>query len=194
MNLFKKLFSAIPTNKVEKTNHNLPQEVFTTNYFDERYIEEKLDRNDIMVDGSFRMLSSYFIDTKNDQPIAEPIYHPKNLDAAVQQGMGFYHYCKLFEQDDKQIGLTLTLAFSYYMIENYDFKFYKDKTPELPLRFMTLKYNKDGGIISLYPFEYSLKVLNGEASFTELVEKVEKNIKEMPTASEVMENLKNNLK
>lgn len=42
---------------------------------------------------------------------------------------------------------------------------------------MNLKYNKDGGVISIYPFEYSLKVLNGEVSFTELLEKVEKNKK-----------------
>lgn len=146
-----------------------------------------------MIDTSFRLLNGYFIDTNNDQPLAEFIYHPKNLDTAVQEGIGFYQYCKLFEQDDKQIGLTLTLAFSYFMIENHGFIFYKDKTPELPLRFMTLKYKKDGGVISTYPFEYSLKVLNGEASFTELLEKVEKNKKVMPSASDVLDNLKNNI-
>lgn len=139
------------------------------------------------------MLKSYFIDTQTEEPIVEPINHPKNMDAAVQEGMGFYRYCKLFEQEDKQIGLTLTMAFSLYMVENFGFVLYKDKSPEYPLRFMTLQFNNDGGVISIYPFEYSLKVLNGEASFNELVEKVKNNLQTIPTASEFLDNLKKDL-
>lgn len=191
MSFFKNLFSINKTSKNEDTKQTEIKEIFTDKYFNERYTEEKLSEKDVLVDGSLRMLKGFFIDNKIEEKIKNPIYHPNNIDQAVSEGMGFYEYCKLFEQDDKQIGLTITIAFSYYLINEFDFKLYKDKTPEFPLRFMTLKYNKDGGIISLYPFEYSLKVLNGEAKYSDLLEKIKNNIQNIPTASEFMENIKN---
>lgn len=193
MNFFKKLFSGKSQNQDENKKGVPLKEVYTEDYHAKRYLEEKLDKSNELVDGSLKMLKSYFIDTQTEEPIVEPINHPKNMDAAVQEGMGFYRYCKLFEQEDKQIGLTLTMAFSLYMVENFGFVLYKDKSPEYPLRFMTLQFNNDGGVISIYPFEYSLKVLNGEASFNELVEKVKNNLQTIPTASEFLDNLKKDL-
>lgn len=193
MNFFKKLFSGKSHNQDENKNRVPLKEVYTEDYYTNRYQEEKLDKSNELVDGSLKMLKSYFIDTQTEEPIVEPINHPKNMDAAVQEGMGFYRYCKLFEQEDKQIGLTLTMAFSFYMVENFGFVLYKDKSPEYPLRFMTLQFNNDGGVISFYPFEYSLKVLNGEASFNELVEKVKKKLQTIPTSSQFLDNLKKDL-
>lgn len=72
------------------------------------------------------------------------------------------------------------------MIKNYGFKLYKDAEPEFPLRTMTLKYEKDGAQISLYPIEYSSKVLQYEASFEELHNRINETLKSLPTAHDVL--------
>jgi hypothetical protein len=193
MNFFKKIFSK------NKNTANQPSEnpridgIYTDEYFNNRYTEDQILSDDVLVDGSFRMLNSFFIDNKIIPAIEDPIYHPSNIDKAITEEPGFYQYCKSFDQDDKQIGLMLTVAFSYYMIHELGFKLYRDKTPEYPLRFMTLKYNNNGGVISLYPFEYSLKVLNGEASFNDLLEKIKKNLENTPTAEDFIAHFKSNL-
>lgn len=193
MSFFRKIFSKNKNSNQE--NKEVPQvkEVFTKEYFDSRYTEQELSEDDLLVDGSFKMIESYFLDNKIKPIIESPIYHPANIDEAIEEGIGFFQYCKLFNQEDKQIGLMVTIAFSYFLIKEYGFKLYQDKTPEFPLRFMTLKYNKDGGVISLYPFEYSLKVLNGEARFSDLFEKIKSNLGNIPSADEFMKNLKKDL-
>ena len=193
MSFFRKIFSK---NKVTNNeNHKAPRlkEVYTEEYFKGRYTEQKLSENDLLVDGSFKMLESFFIDNKIKPVIDQPVYHPLNIDQAVQEGMGFYEYCKQFDQDDKQIGLIITIAFSYFLVNEWDFKLFNDKTPEFPLRFMTLKYDRDGGVLSLYPFEYSLKVLNGEARFSDLFEKIKNNLGNIPSAKDILDNLKRDL-
>lgn len=193
MSFFRKIFSK---NKVTNNeNHKVQglKEVYTEEYFKGRYTEQKLSENDLLVDGSFKMLESFFIDNKIKPVIDQPVYHPLNIDQAVQEGMGFYEYCKQFDQDDKQIGLIITIAFSYFLVNEWDFKLFNDKTPEFPLRFMTLKYDRDGGVLSLYPFEYSLKVLNGEARFSDLFEKIKNNLGNIPSAKDILDNLKRDL-
>lgn len=193
MSFFRKIFSK---NKVTNNeNHKAPglKEVYTEEYFKGRYTEQELSENDLLVDGSFKMLESFFIDNKIKPVIDQPVYHPLNIDQAVQEGMGFYEYCKQFDQDDKQIGLIITIAFSYFLVNEWDFKLFNDKTPEFPLRFMTLKYDRDGGVLSLYPFEYSLKVLNGEARFSDLFEKIKNNLGNIPSAKDILDNLKRDL-
>jgi len=193
MSFFRKIFSK---NKVTNNeNHKVPglKEVYTEEYFKERYTEQELSENDLLVDGSFKMLESFFIDNKIKPIIDQPVYHPLNIDQAVQEGVGFYEYCRQFDQDDKQIGLIITIAFSYFLVNEWDFKLFNDKTPEFPLRFMTLKYDRNGGVLSLYPFEYSLKVLNGEARFSDLFEKIKTNLGNIPSAKDVLNSLKRDL-
>ena len=193
MSFFRKIFSKNKNSNQE--NNEVPQvkEIFTEEYFDSRYTEQELSENDLLVDGSFKMLESFFIDNKIKPVIDQPVYHPLNIDQAVQEGMGFYEYCKQFDQDDKQIGLIITIAFSYFLVNEWNFKLFNDKTPEFPLRFMTLKYNRNGGVLSLYPFEYSLKVLNGEARFSDLFEKIKNNLGNIPSAKDILDNLKQDL-
>lgn len=193
MSFFRKIFSRNKNSNQE--NNEVPQvkEIFTEEYFDSRYTEQELSENDLLVDGSFKMLESFFIDNKIKPVIDQPVYHPLNIDQAVQEGMGFYEYCKQFDQDDKQIGLIITIAFSYFLVNEWNFKLFNDKTPEFPLRFMTLKYNRNGGVLSLYPFEYSLKVLNGEARFSDLFEKIKNNLGNIPSAKDILDNLKRDL-
>jgi len=193
MSFFRKFFSK---NKVTNNeNHKVPglKEVYTEEYFKERYTEQELSENDLLVDGSFKMLESFFIDNKIKPIIDQPVYHPLNIDQAVQEGVGFYEYCRQFDQDDKQIGLIITIAFSYFLVNEWDFKLFNDKTPEYPLRFMTLKYDRNGGVLSLYPFEYSLKVLNGEARFSDLFEKIKTNLENIASAKDVLNSLKRDL-
>jgi len=193
MNFFKNIFSR--NKKEENTKSTTPkiEGIYSDEYFNGRYAEDLLMKDDVLVDGSIKMIEGYFIDNNIVPAIKSPVYHPATIDQAVNDGLGFHQYCKLFDQDDQQIGLALTIAFSYYMIKEHGFKLYRDTTPEFPLRFMTLKYNNDGGVISLYPFEYSLKVLNGESSFNELLERIKANLKTIPTASEFVDSIKKNL-
>ncbi|WP_126650577.1 hypothetical protein [Chryseobacterium aureum] len=192
MNFFKKLFSK-NTDTPQKPENPGIDGVYTDEYFNSRYTEDQLLSDDILVDGSFRMLNSFFMDNKIAPAIESPVYHPNNIDKAVTEEPGFYLYCKSFDQDDKQIGLMLTVAFSYYLINELGFKLYRDKTPEFPLRFMTLKYNNNGGVMSLYPFEYSLKVLNGEALFSDLLDRIKSSVGNIPTADDFLDQFKKNL-
>ncbi len=194
MNFFKKLFSK-NTNVPGQQQPGSPKVdgIYTDEYFNNRYTEDPILSDEVLVDGSFRMLESFFIDNTIAPAVENPIYHPNNIDKAVTEDPGFYLYCKTFDQDDKEIGLMLTVAFSYYLIHEFGFKLYRDKTPEFPLRFMTLKYNNNGGVISLYPFEYSLKVLNGEALFSDLLERIQSNLGNVPTAEDFIAHFKKDL-
>ncbi|MDQ1096089.1 MULTISPECIES: hypothetical protein [Chryseobacterium] len=114
MSFFKKIFSKNKSSNGDRQDMPKIQEIYTDDYFNDRYIEQQLSEDDLLVGGSFKMLESFFIDNKIKPLIEKPIYHPSNIDQAIEEGMGFYEYCKIFEQEDKQIGLTLTIAFSYF--------------------------------------------------------------------------------
>ncbi|GAB5399895.1 MAG: hypothetical protein Aureis2KO_14800 [Aureisphaera sp.] len=189
MNFFKKLFSS----KKEDTKNKGGQraqvnEIATKEYFDQRYTEEQMDKT--LLDGSSKMIESYFVDNKMERKVQEPINHPTNLDQAVEDGMGFQMYCKAFQMEDSMVVATLSTAFSEFMIQNFGFKMYKDHTPEFPLRSMTLKYDKNGAVLSLYPYEYSLKVLNYEATFEDIYMKIKGHLENMPNVEDVLKNLK----
>src|SRR3569833_3270573 len=132
------------------------------------------------------MIKSYFIDNKLTEKVPEPINHPFNLDQADNDDIGFNMYCKAFNLPDSQIIMTLTLAFSDFLIKTYGFKAYSDAEPELPLRSMTLKYDKNGAVLSLYPFEYSLKVLQNESTYSELFNKQDGQLKAIPDFKELL--------
>ncbi len=106
------------------------------------------------------MIENYFIDNKIESKIKKPINHPVNLDQVDQDG--FVLYCKAFQLDEVQATLFLAYSLSDFLINKYGFKLYKDSEPEYPLRGMTLKYDKNGAVLSLYPYEYASKVLNGK--------------------------------
>ncbi len=184
MNFFKKLFSSKKlTNETVNNNEGINfQGISSTEYFDERYIEENI--NPEMLDGCLKMIESYFIDNKIEQKIKNPINHPINLDQVDREGFGFVLYCNAFQLDEQKATLFLAYSFSDFLIKNYGFKLYKDLKPEYPLRGMTLKYDKNGTFLSLYPYEYSSKVLNGNESFEEFVGRINSQIKEMPKLNE----------
>ena len=70
-------------------------------------------------------------------------------------------------------------------------KNFKDNSPEFPLRSLTLKYDKNGIVMSLYPFEYSLKVLNGETEFEKIYSQIKNQLENMPDKEDFFGNLKN---
>lgn len=185
MNFFKRLFSSSKneSDQSEKVNYN---EIVTDKYFDERYSKHQLDP--VIYDGAIKMIESYFHDNKINRTISE-VNHPVNLDLAGNEGLGLLLYCKAFDMGDKETMLFLALAFSGYMMENFDFELYNDKTPEYPLRTMTLKYNKKGALLSLYPLEYSLKVLNHESNFEDLLTKIKTHLSNMPDVETLLKNL-----
>lgn len=190
MNFFKKLFSSKPEeSKKKQTKSNSYKEIITKGYFDKRYSEEEVDPS--IINGSLKMIESYFIDNKIERKIVRPINHPTNLDQVIEDGMGFQMYCKAFQMEDAMIIGSLSTAFSDFMIKNFDFKMFKDSSPEFPLRSMTLKYDKNGAVLSLYPFEYSLKVLNDEATFEQIYIKIKNHLESMPNVDDILNNLKN---
>jgi hypothetical protein len=183
MNFIKRLFSFNKkTNDTEKKEEVNFTGINTKESFNERYILESIDAK--MLDGCLKMIESYFIDNKIERKIENPINHPINLDQVDREGFGFILYCNTFQIKEQQAVLFIAYSFSEYLIKNFGFKLYRDLKPEYPLRGMTLKYDKDGTFLSIYPFEYSSKVLNGNESFEGLVEKIKSQIEELPQINE----------
>lgn len=187
MNFFKKLFSSKKeTSKTETSESSTSfSGIYSSESFNERYVEEKIKPD--MLDGCLKMVESYFIDNKIERKIETPINHPINLDQADQEGFGFVLYCKAFQLGEEQATLFLALSFSDFLINKYGFRLFKDTQPEYPLRGMTLKYDKDGVVLSLYPYEYASKVLNGNQTFLEMEEKLNAQLKEMPKMDEIID-------
>lgn len=198
MNFFKKLFSSNKEERNEnKINSESPKikEVYREDYFQNRYIETDIYENPTIIEGCMKMIESYYLDNNIEKIISNPINHPSNLDQIVEEGMGFHMYCQSFGQEDSQIVFILAYAFAEFLIKENNFKFYKDNEPEFPLRSTTLKLEVNGAVLSLYPFEYSLKVLNNESKFESLYEKLKTQTQSMPNLKDdFMNNLKENIK
>lgn len=162
--------------------------VYSTEAFDQRYVVQDYDKDQKVYGDSLKMIESYFIDNKLEQNITSPINHPLNLDQVIDDGMGLLNYGKAFQLQDNEIILFLAFAFNDFMIRNLDFKLYMDKEPEFPLRTMVLKYDQDGTVLSVYPFEYALKVMNNESSFDNLYTKVKNQLEGIPRMNENFDN------
>lgn len=197
MKFFKKLFKSKkgkdsesvrenqgPKAKIESNNSSKVEidGILTDEYFDSRYKEDNIDTS--ILEGTLKMIEGYFIANKIKPIIKEPINHPKNLDQTVDDGFGFVLYCKALNmEEDYALGI-LAMAFNDFMIKNHGFKLYQDSQPEYPLRNMTLKYDKNKAKLSLYPIEYTAKVLRYEANFEELYNRINDALKNMPTSDE----------
>ena len=208
MNFFKKLFSSNKEAQINETAATSNSEnaqigtntestaevnaIYTEDYFAKRYTENNLDENS-MLDGSLKMIESYFLDNNIEPKIKNPINHPNNLDQTVSEGLGFHMYCNAMQFEDNATIMVLAMAMSDFYVRHLDFKLYNDNEPESPLRSMTLKYNKNGAVLSLYPYEYSLKVLENSATFTELFDKIKNALSAMPNPDEILKNYTENL-
>lgn len=187
MNFFKKLFSGD-----KKENEETGQQktdfagVYTDEYFNKRYSEENLNANPVILDGCLKMVDSYFLEYNLAKKVNKPLNHPSNLDQVVNEGIGFHEFCKKFNFGDSQVVMFLSYAFSDFLVKTYGFKYYKDSAPEFPMRSMTLKYNKNGTVLSLYPFEYALKVLNKESTFENLYNRIHGQLEVLPSADEII--------
>lgn len=186
MRFFKKFFSSKRTNETEKQDVRLP-DVYSDEYFKKRYKEENLYHDPTLIDGCMKMFKGFYIDNKLDPKVQEPINHPVNLDQIVNEGFGFRLYCKAFNLEDGMITMFLAMGFADFLINKYGFKLYKDSEPEFPLRSFTLKYDKNGGVMSLYPVEYAAKVLGNESSFENLSTRIDSQLEKIPNPQEVLE-------
>ncbi len=191
MNFFKKLFFS-KQEKQETTklqNQDAPKfdAIYTDEYFNKRYQEENIYDENGILDGCLKMIEGYFIDNKIEKLNKESINHPENLDQVVDEGFGFSLYCKAFDLSDKEATLFLSYAFSDFIIKKYGFKLFSDNEPEFPLRFLTLKYDNNGAVVSIYPYEYAAKVLNYEAKFVDLHNRIEANIGNLPSVKDVLD-------
>lgn len=185
MSFFKRLFSG--NKKQTPSGGEIPvSAIITEEHMKNRYTRDEIDP--AMLEGCLKMVESYFLDNKLEWNKALPVNHPENLDKTVDEGFGFKMYCKAFQLEEAQATLFLALAFSNYLINEYGFILYKDKEPEYPLRGMTLKYDRNGVLLSLYPFEYASKVLDYEASFTSMNSKLAEALQQMPDKEEIMKN------
>ena len=206
MNFFKKLFSSKKQEEKPQTQQapqaNLQNEattekvtaneIYTTDYFDKRYTEDVIEET--ILHGSLKVFKGFYKDNTIEKKVENPLNHPMNLDQVIHDGMGFHMYCKAFNIEDKEITMYLALAFADYMIKTFDFKLYRDNEPEYPLRGMTIKYDKNKTVLSLYPIEYSLKVLNDEATFEDMYTKVKTHLENMPDMNDLLNQfMKDNL-
>ncbi len=192
MNFFKRLFSSKkdkPKKDKKEASVNpkdpIPEPPQNKEPSGERYVEEQIDAS--ILEGSFKLIESYFHDNKLERKIKEPINHPLNLDQVIDEGFGFQMYCKAFKMEDNMIIASLSMAFSDFMVKEFGFKHLKDKQPEYPLRFLTLKYAEKEAVLSLYPFEYAAKVLNYEASFEEIYGKVKVHLENLPNIDDLID-------
>lgn len=189
MSFLKKLFSSKTSQSSNpETSQQQVKEIISESYFEERYTHQDLDAG--MLDGCLKMVESYFMDNKIERRVANPVNHPSNLDQTMDDGFGFKMYCQAFQLGESEAMLFLAITFSDFLINEFGFKLYKDNQPEYPLRGMTLKYDKNGALLSLYPYEYAAKVLNYEAEFTGLYEKIKEHLGNMPSADELLNQLK----
>jgi len=190
MNFFKKLFSSNDEKSQNEIDQETPfKEVISTEYFDERYDDDFIKPE--MLDGCLKMIEGFAIANKIDRKVQHPINHPLNLDQVVEDGFGFELYCKALNLGKSESAMFLAYAFSDFLIQLYGFKLYHDKKPEYPLRGMTLKYDREGMLLSLYPFEYAVKVLNYEARFEDLVVRLESSIKSLPGVDDALKQFLN---
>ncbi|KIA91720.1 hypothetical protein OC25_20415 [Pedobacter kyungheensis] len=190
MNFFKKLFSAKSEKNQNETDQETPfKEIVSTEYFDERYDEDFIKPE--MLEGCLKMIEGFAVANKLDRKVESPINHPLNLDQVVEDGFGFELYCKALNLGNTDAAMMLAYAFSDFLIKLYGFKLFHDKKPEYPLRGMTLKYDREGVLLSLYPFEYAVKVLNYEARFEDLVIRLESNLKSLPGVDDVLKQFLN---
>jgi len=158
--------------------------IYTTETLDKRYVEQAYDNDLKLYDDSIKMIESYFTDNKLEKNIVSPVNHPLNLDQVIDDGIGFINYSKAFQLQDNEAIQFLAFAFNDFLIRNLNFKLYLDKDPEFPLRTMVLKYDQDGIVLSLYPFEYTLKVVSNESSFDKLYNKVKNKLEGIPPIGE----------
>lgn len=183
MNFFKRLFSKSKdhsdneSNEQSNTEPNLTA-IYSTDYFEQRYALAPIEPE--MLEGCFKMIEGYFVANTITRLEEFPLHHPKNLDLVDQEGFGFVLYCSAFQMGKTEGTLFLAMAFSDFLIQKYGFVMYTDATPEYPLRGMTLKYDQDGVVLSLYPFEYAAKVLQGNATFSELEDRLQSQLAVMP--------------
>jgi hypothetical protein len=187
MSFFKKLFSS---NKGGDNKQDQPEfkGVIRTDAFRERYTEDPVDPK--LLDGCLKMVESYYLEYPEiKKKVTKIPNHPANLDQVVHEGIGFHPYCQLFKLEDSQTVAFLAFSFADFLVKHYGFIVYKDHTPEYPLRTMTLKYNKDGVVLSLYPYEFANKVLNGESKFEDLYAKIGSNLQTLPGVDEILNNL-----
>lgn len=189
MSFFKKLFGSKKENNDQQQNPQNDQQadfkgIYTNEYFDKRYTEDEMKPT--LVEGCIKMVESYFLEYKFEKKVSSPSTHPANLDQVLDEGIGFQLYCKAFDFEEAQAAMFLAYSFSDFLISQFGFKLYADNTPEFPLRKMVLKYNRDGVVLSLYPFEYSMKALDHQSTFEGLYDKIKSNLKTLPDVDEVL--------
>lgn len=184
MSFFKKIFSS--SKKNDEKELGFPNVIMTDEYFEKRYLKYTIEED--IIEGAMKMVKGYFIDM-HIKHANVPIYYPENLDKAINEGLGFHFYCRGLKLEDRDILFFLAVNFSRYMSEQYGFELYKDTETETPLRSMNLKFDKDGALITLYPLEYSLKVLNRTSTFTELENKVKPHLENLPSVKNVLDAL-----
>jgi hypothetical protein len=198
MGVFKKIFSF-----GKKSNHNdsnpgkvdanFPgfketvghtfKEIVSDDYFNKRYkgLEEK---DNVLLDGSVKMIESFFIEKLLKPPIDAPINHPENLDFAVTAG--YLDFAKLYSFGTAESATHLAFAFSKYMIDHNKMTFYFDAEPEYKYRMFTLKKDINKILISLYPLEYCLKVLSKEKKFMEIVQRINEQESNLPQVPDIL--------
>ena len=146
--------------------------IFTKERFAARFREKDLYEDRATLDGCIKMVEGYLAANKLAPKVTEPLSHPANLDRVIDEGFGFQMYCKALNLGEAETVMFLAYNFSDYLVKTYGFKVYVDSEPDLPLRSMTLKYDKDQVVLSVYPYEYALKALDYNGTFTALDERI----------------------
>jgi len=153
-------------------------ETMTNPHFYERY-RELAEREELVIDGSIKMVHSFYMETPYDMPNPELVNTPRNLDYAVRNE--FCDFCESYGFGEIESATQLAFAFGAYMKQHHNMRFYIDLQPDLPNRNFTLKKDLNGVQLSLYPLEYSLKVVAGERKFEDVINQLVEQEKNAPS-------------
>ncbi len=179
MNFFKRLFSK--NKKVEPSPPSVPPpppappsnkpppnfsiQIKNEEDFHKRFRPLINEDDAKLLAGSVGMIANFAKLAQRELPNKQFQNHPENLDFAVRND--YINWMKSVGMGDGDVAAQICFALSEYMMKQHDMTLYHDHLPEYKFRVFTLKKIVNDIHISVYPLEFTIKVLNEGRSFVE---------------------------
>ena len=122
--------------------------------------------DDKLLDGSVEMIGNYAKMAREELPNKTAFNHPENLDHAIQNG--YTNWLKSVGMGDGDIAAQLCFALSEYMVKKHNMTLYHDHVPKYKFRVFTLKKMLKDLHLSIYPLEFTVKVMTEGRSFIDM--------------------------
>lgn len=179
MNFFKRFFSkkskkeaTLPVNPPASPPPAPPSDFPTANAkisteaapnFEKRFraMNQEVDHN--LLNSALEMIGNYALISKLELPNKSIPNHPENLDFAVNNG--YLDWLRSVGMGDGDIAAQLCFALSEYMVKHFDMALFHDHVPEYKFRVFTLIKKVNEKRLSIYPLEFTIKVMTAGEAF-----------------------------